>query len=170
MLVAPSWSWAAARTWVTHYPDSHWADPSGLQIAPPSISRLGLAAVQDFSVTLATTNPLGPVRDCYLRISGTLIRNQTSQACAYEDRHDVGIYDQGYVSGIRESRGDFFLPLIRESRPGWDEIVQGLIVEATGRASHEYRRIGAFEFFTTKRIEFKDLDLVNAPKTTIVLV
>lgn len=126
--------------------------------------------IHDAHVDLATSDPMGAVKDGFICMSANIRPNSEVQALADVDglMFTEG-YDAGYAQGIRNCEGTYFLAMAYKERPE-NSRVCGLIIEPTRRTPNEYERVGAFSFEPSTRSEFKDFDMNSLEMQTITLV
>lgn len=129
-----------------------------------------LVTIQDVHTNLASSDAIGAAKDGMIRMSANIHPTQDHQALADTGKvHFLGVYDQGYINGVRDGQKSHFLAMTYRTRHE-EPTVQGLVLEPTRRALHEYEHIGTFLFNPDARQEFEGFDSDNLEMHMIVLV
>jgi hypothetical protein len=140
-----------------------------------------VADIHEAQVTLASSNPMDPISDGFIKISGFLRPNQNTKTptaahgwCLTSTHSFFEAHDWEYdEQGVSSCEGSAFLVLTyryANGRASCTARVRGLILKLTGNKPDEYRRIGAFALDPTVRPEFADFDIENLDKHTISIV
>jgi hypothetical protein len=160
---APTWSWAAVPRGV-HFP---------LEIEKesqhPPDTNTPIAQVIDAVMIPAGPDPFGALKGGYLRLSGDLRAMQDFSLPPPMTVFGVGEsfenYDDTY--GRESCDNVYLLTLSYDQGP---LRVRGLLVESTGQAENEYRRVGAYDHLVEERVEFHEFDPNDLQLQTITLV
>jgi hypothetical protein len=161
MHVAPSWSWATAIT-VVDFILEHDQFPN----YSPS-NDMFIADIQEAAVTPAGSDPMGPLKDGFVRISGDLRPNQRSTVQMTYLGSSFEQYDHG--SDVERDCSDTFF-LLLNCHIVEPFHIRGLILKPTGRTLDEYQRIGAFDFHPDDRVEFHGFDWKNLHRQVVRIV
>lgn len=143
------------------------------------MEEIFLAEIHDVSLTMASLDPMGKIKDGYIRISGHLRSRQEPVPRILDEYYteyefyDYAHEENGYCPD--ESTLYFALTLQPKVPNEIDQIrqgrrVRGLIVESTNRAPDEYRRIGMFNLNPDLRPAFKGLDLEHIQTQVITII
>lgn len=168
IILAPSWSWAASCSNVK-FP--HVSDTVNTE------EEIFLATVHEVSTELAHSDRMGPVTRGLVKIAGYLRLNQQMEPMQVSPptvprSRPAETYDHGYdKDGMRKRAGTFFFAMTyKPPTRAIGRFVRGLILEPTGQASNEFRRIGMFEMDPEGRSEFKDLDVYNPEQQMVTII
>lgn len=154
MTSIPSWSWASLAG---GYVELH----RHLQNAEGIEHDLELIQVSSTHVSLASADPFGQVSGGRIELSGYIMTARWSAVSDWESRCRARAQDGSEESlaslerdiylvkdGDRYDRNEIYcLPIIKGDVKVYDKMratVQGLMMEPTGHAPGEYRRLGSF--------------------------